>query len=83
MVCCCTEGNKGTYWEVGLDLSEGISSHAIRDLELGIVLDGENTSTLLLGCLKIGRHSKCRDGNRKNDSDLGEVHLVCKEWMDV
>ena len=41
----------GAYGELGVDLGEGVAGFAARDLELGVVLDSEDASFDLAGCV--------------------------------
>jgi hypothetical protein len=65
-----------TYGELGLDLRQSIAGYAIRNLEVGIVLDRQDASCCGCGLALLGsRESKGRDGQGKEESGL-EKHLV-------
>jgi hypothetical protein len=64
-----------SYREFGLDFGEGISSLAVRDLEVCVVGGLENGSSLEDPVISASGHGNGRNGQRKDDSSLGEVHL--------
>ncbi len=60
------------YRELGVDLGEGIAGYAIGDLELGVVLDGEDAS-LDLAASVGSRQGKGR-GEEGEDDGSFEIH---------
>lgn len=38
------------YWELGVDFGEGVSSYSVGDLELGVWLGREDSSSCGGGC---------------------------------
>lgn len=72
------DGGISTYRELGLDFGEGVSSRAARDLEVGVVLDAQDTGTLLGGICRGGQ-SEGRGGEGEENGGL-EVHFCCCCW---
>lgn len=62
---------KVTYGELLGDLSEGVSANAVRDLELGVVLDGQE-----LGLAALDGSGEAGGSKGEENGDLGEVHFV-------
>lgn len=73
----------GTYRELGLDLSECVSSNSVADLEVGVALLGQDGGTLVVDVL--GRGQRQGRGGQEEDGSL-DIHdgwLVLKEggWV--
>lgn len=61
----------GTYRELGLDLSECVSSNSVADLEVGVALLGQDGGTLVVGVL--GRGQGQGRGGQEEDGSL-DIH---------
>lgn len=64
---CCS-----TYRELGLDLSECVSSNSVADLELGVALLGQDGGTLVVTVLGGGQGQG--RGGEEEDSSL-DIHF--------
>ena len=60
-------GNLLTYGKVGHDFSEGVAAYAARDLEVGVILDGEDPVPF-----GVDISSDERDGARDGGGDEGK-----------
>ena len=61
----------GTHRKLGVDLGESVASHAAGDLELGVVLDGEDASLDL--AVASGRKGEGR-GEEREENGSFEIH---------
>ena len=62
----------GAYGELGVDLGEGVAGFAAGDLELGVVLNGEDAALGLAGCVG-GREGEGR-GEEGEEEGGFEIH---------
>lgn len=65
--CCCS-----TYRELGLNLSECVSSNSVADLELGVALLGQDGGTLVVAILGGGQGQG--RGGEEEDGSL-DIHI--------